>query len=505
MLQMKPIEEQIGVSKFLVQESSSYKPQYRRSYEARITGNIHDLIAARFRNIKGPVATGALASGVADSFLVPSMQGTPVAMPAMQGQGINTQGNWDMPVYRALLHVSARAETGHYVDFVLTAFSDPVDRSMMGSLNPRMPFYISTVSVLRKFNDRSTGVSVPVTALGSASQLIADNKFAGFNKGHDFRIRPMDVFSYIGHQALDLGTPQSEIYDERTVVTETPIHSEVRNQLPGVFVSKVLGAYAAAHESSGEIGGTGYDKISEAQGVIQEQEAATNMFLRALRNIRGNGFNESVRNYFTLEELQKLSPNEHTLRPRIVPLSRDVIEARAQGPGENWGAAQPLQQMASFIKDAVPALMMENMLMRAHIKVSNMVYATGQPVAQVLDWATFSDVDVTQQILALEQRIVREVFMPLSEQNQRTLDLDLYMFVDSDSRINISVDGHPAVPFVSPTFAGSLLSPVVTSNAQAAFTMAEEFKTLGDMIADAGTQLPTLKGAVYQTGGKKAF
>jgi hypothetical protein len=499
------IENNVNVGKLLLQESSSYQPQYRRSFEARIDANTHDLIVSRFRNIKGPVATGALASGVADSFLMPSMQGQPVAMPTAPGMTISANNNWDRPVYRALLEVSIASETGHAVDFVMTAFSDPVDRSIQGSVNPQMPFYIGTVTVLRKYIDRTSGVAKPVIGLGNASQLIADNKFEGFNKGHDYRIRPMDVFSYIGQAALDLGTPQHEIYDERTVLTDTPIKSAVGNQLPGVFVSKVLGAYASAHESSGEIGGTGFDKIGEAQGVIQEQEAPTDMFLRALRNIRGMGYNESVRNYFTIAELQRLSLNEHTRHPKVVPISNDVHEMRARGPGENWGSARPLQQMASFIKDAVPGLMMENMMMRAHIKASNKVYATGQPVANVLDWATFSNVDIRQQIVALEQRIIREVFMPLSEQNQRTLELELYMFVDSDSRITISIDGNPPVEFVSPTFAGSLLSPVVTSNAQAAFTMAEEFRTLGDMISDAATQLPTLKGAVYQSTGKKAF
>lgn len=502
---MKPIEEQVGIPLLLIQESSTYNPQYRRSFEAHITGDIHDLIANRFRNVKGPVATGALASGVADSFLMPSMQGTPIALPSSMGQPITALGNWDRKVYRALLKVHIRSETGHVVEFVMTAYSEPVDPSILGSINPRMPFYISTVTVLRNYIDRTTGVAVPTTALGNASQLIADNKFRGFNKGHDFRIRPMDVFSYIGQTALDLDTPQSEIYDERTVVTDTPIKSAVQNQLPGVFVSKVLGAYAAAHESSGELGGTGFDKIGEAQGVIQEQEAATDMFLRALRNIRGLGYNESVKNYFTLDELQRLSPNEHTRAPRVIPISRDVHELRAMGPGVDWSAARPLQRMASFIKDTVPALMMENMLMRATIKLSNRVYATGQPVATVTDWGSFADVDISQQILALERRLISEVFLPLSEQNQRTLELDLIMSVDSDSHIHIGIDGEHKVPFVAPTFAGSLLSPVVTSNAQAAFTMASEFKTLGDMIADAGTQMPTLKGAVFQSNGKKAF
>jgi len=499
------IENNVGVSKLMIQESSSYQPQYRRSFEARVDGNVHDLIVQRFRNVKGSLSTGALASGVADSFLMPAMQGTPVSMPNIPGQAPSAANNWDRPVYRALLEVSIRSETGHTVDMVMTAFSDPVDRSLMGSINPHMPFYIGTVTVLRKYIDRTSGVAVPITGLGEASQLIADNKFEGFNKKYDFRIRPMDVFSYIGQTKLELETPQQDIYDERTVVSNAPIKSAAGNAMAGMFVSKVLSAYATANDSSGEIGGTGFDKLSEAQGLIQEQEAANDLFLRALRGVRGLGYNEAVNNHFTLGELQRLCLNEHTRAPRVIPISKDVHEVRARGPGENWAAARPLQRMASFIKDSVPGLMMENMLMRAHIKVSNRVFATGQPVANVLDWGTFTEVDVTQQLRTVEQRIIKEVFMPLSEQNQRALELDLYMLVDSDSRMFISIDGNPSVEFVAPTFAGSLLSPVVTSNPQAAFNMAHEFQTLGDMISDAATQLPVLKNAVYQTGGKKLF
>lgn len=497
-------ENNVIIGKLLLQESDRYQPQYRRSFETHLTGEIHDLIINRFRNIKGQPTTGALASGVAEVFMQPAMQGKLVSMPQMPGQQISAENTWRQIVYRAMLEVEVRSETGHSVSFVMTAFSDPIDPSMLGAINPRLPFYIGTITVLRKYIDRTSGVSEPVIGLGSASQLIADNKFAGFNKGYDYRVRPMDVFSYIGQEAMDLGSPQTDIYDERTVLTETPIKSEARNTLPGVFVSKVLGAYAAAQDSSGEIGGTGFDKLAEAQGQVQEQEAAQDLFLRALRNIRGVGYNDSIRNFFTIEELQRLSPNEITMRPRLVPLTKEVVRMRSGGPGEDWGHAKPLQRMASFIRDTIPALMMENMLMRAHIKMTNRAFVDGRPSATLIDWGSFSGADIGQNIVQLENRIIREVFMPLSEQNTLTLEVEMLMFVDSDSRISIQFESYPVTEFVAPTFAAPLFTPVVTSNAQAAFTMASDFKSLGDMISDATTQLPTMRGAVFQ-GGKKAF
>jgi len=486
----------IIVTKVLLQESMTYQPQYRRTFEARVDGRIETLIANRFKNLKGEVSTGALVAGVAEEFMMPSMQ------PDKQ---IAIAGNWARPMYRALINVTVRSVTGHDIAFVLTAHSDPIDPSIQGAFDVNKPFYITNIVQLRQFVDRTSGVSVPVTALASATQVMANNNFEGFNSKYDFRQRPMDVFSYIGQAALNLNTPQEDIYDERTILSNTPIKSEVRNQLPSVFVSKVLGAYKMANGSSGSIGGTQFDQLSEAQGLIMEQESAQDMFLAALRAQRKQGFDENVTNWFTLAELHALSPNDVTRSPKLVPLSRDVVNLRAQGPGQTWSYSKPLQRMASYLKDTVPALMMDNMLMRAHIHCSNRVFSDGRMMAHVKDWNTFADVDVTQNIQMLESRLVREVMMPLSEQNTLALDVDMLVMVDADSRFTISFNGSQGEEFVAPTFAGALLSPVLTSNAQAAFTMANEFKELGDMINDAATQMPTMKGAVFMGGGKRAF
>jgi len=489
-------QERIIVTSFLVQESATYQPQYRREWRANVDADIQGMLINRFKNLKGSTATGALASGVAEVFLMPANQ---------PGKEIAINGNWQHPVYRALLTVEVHSATGHVVRFVVTAFSDPVERTLGGSINNRMPFYITNIVQLRQFVDRTSGMAVPVTALGSANQILADNRFGGYSSKYDFRMRPMDVFSYISQQAMDLDTPQTDIYDERTVLSQTPIKSEVRNALPNAFVGKVLSAYKQAHDSSGEIGGTDMDQLSEAQGLIMEAESAQDIFLRALRGIRRHGLSDTVSNYFTLEELVALSPTECVVRPKVIPITPQVQKMRADGPGETWGKTHELQRMASFIKDTIPALMMENMIMRAHIKCSNRTFVDGRMTAQLLDWGTFSDVDVSGQIVQLENRIVREVLLPLSEQNTRGLEIDMLMFVDSDSRFEISLDGAPKVEFVSPTFAGSLLTPVLTDNPQAAFTMAGAFKDLGDMLTDAATQLPALKNAFFQIGTKRAF
>lgn len=491
----------LTVTKFLVVESGVYGDQYRRPYETVLSGDIQSIVAQRYQNVKGEVSTGSVLAGVAGSFLMPQKQPeAPIAIP----------GGWGQVRYRALLEIEATAQNGYTTREVVMAWSDMVDASLSGHINPDLVFYINTVNVLRDWQQETPNGQVNMSAVANSSHLVSHDMFEGHGGPRQNSVRPMDVFSFISQKSIDPETAQSDIYDGRTTLTKTPVKSQRRNTVAAAYANQVLNAFNISHATGQATGGTGFDQIAEAQGLVMESEAQQDFFLRALRDHRGAPM---IEKHFSLREVQALSPHtlpdfimRHDSVLHVVKTTPPMLADRYAGlEAADWGKTNPLTSVATVLAHEVPSLLMENMFTRAVIKASNRVYVDNRISVVMSNYESFSNMDLTQHMRVVESRLAHETMMAISNNNTLDFDIEMLIRLDGDSRFTISMQGGTPVEFICPSFADALLAPVITKEKQRAFDIANDFQALGEIISDAGSQVPLMSGAVFMANTNRSF
>jgi hypothetical protein len=507
------------VTKFLAVESGSYGQQYRRPHETKLTGDVEQIIVDRYRRHNGNADTGMVVAGVSGRFVTPQAQ--PEAPIEIRDQYGDVAG-WDRVRYRVLVEVEMQHHTGAKLRATVMAFSDFMDPSLTGYIDPDMRYRINNIIGLRMITEvRATG-KIPIVGVANTSHLISNEGYAGYSSPKRENLtRPMDVFSYISRSVIDGDASPDDMYDTRTIASKIPVKSERKNTVGSNYVAKVLGAYVQSYNTAGALGGTGFDTMLEAQSVVNENEAAEDWFLSALKNLRQA---PAVNNYFTLQELCDLSP--HSLQPtpggahnvlHVVRLSQ-AERANIYHHGQtytdgaevgDWGKAIEETRIASILSNSIPSLMVEQMFTRAHIKASNRVHADGRIDVHVADYDSFSEIDMGQNLQVLEARIALEVMSEVTNNNQFDVDIEMLVQIDGESRFMVSWNGRPTVEYVAPSFADSLFAPVITSYEDRAYKMARDFRALGDLITDAKSQATTMssrnptsyQGGFTTTGG----
>lgn len=482
------------VIKFLVIETGTYDQQWRRPYMTEISPMVQEQIVGRYKNNNGTSPTGSVMTGVAESFLIPMRQ---------PDREIQIVGGWGQTKYRVLLEVMTTSAAGNKTRQVIMGYTENVDKSILGSLNPNMPIHINNVVTLRDFaRTLGDGSSLNQVGMANASHLLATNEFSGYRGPIEYRTRPMDIFSYISQAAIAEGNPDAnsnDMYDTRTVNNVIPTKSERKNGTSAAFVSKVLGAMKQADITAQSDGSSGFDSMMEAQNLVSEYEAASDFFLQALKAHRRA---PSIANYFTIGELESISANTKRVM-HVVPVTADMAKRRYRA-GENvdsdWGKTNDYVTTATILGNQLPGILMDCMLTQAIVSASNRTRLDGTITVQISKHASFADMNMAQYIMSAESRILTEIMLPLTRNNQRDVNIDMMVDLTGESRFTISLDGAPSREYVVPSFADALLAPVLTNNAQNAFDMAGDFRSLGDLITDAGTQAAPMKSAVFQAG-----
>lgn len=478
---------QINVSQLLLVETGTYNEQFRRPYETHLRGDTMNRMQNRVAASTPGAVTSTAIGSLAAEFVMPA---------AAPESRIDIVNGWDTRRMRFNMTVVIQTALGFKTSLILAGYTDhygAVVAPTRHTLDPNMRFIINSILRVREVTERTPMGTMVNRSVIENSHLLSDMNYSGFMQpNRETRMRPEDVFTTMSLGVMAPVVGGGRVFDTRALNNGQTAKSSRSNNLSTSYATRIINGYAQAviTNDNDTHGSQEFTSIlDKARSYVADSDPGEDEFLMALSQIRGN----VVGNEFTWAELQRLDPNVDS-----VTVLQQAGEAYRQdyhvaGQTAYWNAADLETQRAHAITQEVCALMMEVAIPRMNFTVNNMGHL-GQPTFTPVDVQGFVKADFSTLLQAFEVRLVHEVLNPMSMNNQLTYSIIAEMDVMGESRVQLSIDNGPFIPYVTPSFSDALLVPVVTANQHTAQRLSSDFQQLTNHLTQARS------GIEYDTG-----
>jgi hypothetical protein len=135
--------------------------------------------------------------------------------------------------------------------------------------------------------------------------------------------------------------------------------------------------------------------------------------------------------------------------------------------------------------------MMDLMLSKVYFRATNHSIG-GVVVVTLIDGKSITTADLSQHYELFKRRLEHEVLFDMTHGNQTLFNLEMQADLFGETRITLALDGGPAIPYTTPSFCDSLLTPVMTGSKDNFFGVVHDFETLMNA-------LPEAKGPMFNT------
>jgi hypothetical protein len=486
--------QQAKITRLLFVPTGAYHDMALRPYTFRANGNdLQTLERATdgFRNL----TTGALGT-VAGSLLRPHT--TDVGT-------VSIANGWNSQRYMYMMEVvypneSVYADTDNVAVKVkyITGMTDRVgDPSFSGHIDPAMMMFIDKVI---DTNEVKTGYGIrrrPVTIERYIPANVGQQR-----RGQEgfYSMRPRDVCSAIGNSGIGGYVDM----DYRTSMSIAPITSHIFNDLPTNYLSRTFNAYRKVTHDV-KIDPLNTDKAQlmyDVAGSTSDKGAISDEFIVELtRNTEL--YQGSSYSYGELCRMFR-GTEENTLLVDTGSMVRDIgFGQHNPRDTEHWYGSNNETVIATIMAQSVQALMVGSLLTQAAFTVTNDT-VDGLPQ---FEWQSVpqsfiqTDASLEEAANYFQDRLMSEVFPSLTQNGNLSLTLGVHSdLVASDTRIDVVYEGGPMTPYCMPSFAGSLITPVVANNRSQLDNLAVAFNDVFDHMAS-GIAQPQPLSAPYNKGG----
>ncbi len=484
----------LRVNKLTIQETGTYNQQFFRPWETTVDVGVQNAIM----NIIGNSYVGTLSpdsfSPVANSFV--QKQATP------QGEAMLPNG-WSERRIRFMLEVQYEFQTGGGGKTYFLGYTDHPGVTMQGFIDPRMVFYVNSYVKTRFVAVPGVSGMTYAESIMESKQIIQGQSSSfRLNDGNStFGMRPQDLYRYFNADAqlMTIGSNNTG-FDGRVHINPNGIITNRNNSIPSHYSCNIFNNLLSKTDQM-EMGDTKNKIISQSILDLEcnRDSLTQEPFFVALAQCRES---YRVSSSFTFPELEKMEPNIQNVMNYIVVDSRARETLHQAGQTAAWHGTDMVTKSAATLAHAVPALLMNNMITRIVLKSSNYEIG-GRMVTQIIHGNGFCSMDMRQNYENFRINFEALVLSQLTFNNSLTYALELNVDLLGESWIRISIDNSPYYDYVTPSFADSLFSPVVTSNLQTVQNVAYDFQVLYETIAEnnANPNQPGMQNAVgmYQT------
>lgn len=468
----------IRIIKMYLMETGTMNPMLGRSLNTQFDQNSIQILGERVSNT-GNLSPTALA-GVAGSIVVPGQV----------DRFINIDGGWNNKRYRFVIH--AEPIDGSFAQNIICIYSGYTNGASEVALPNggydfpnEMAFYVNncvTVNRVSEFtmanSNNNVGHFVQNASHFIHERTLGTNLQATFDANTLYpttvpsMIRPMDVMRSIASRERSEVECLPEV-DLRTAVA-TNLSSR-SNNLPSTYLSSNLNAVAKARydEMWSNSGGNLYEN---AAAIAADQTAFRDPLIAKL-NVGGSQLPSS--GMVSWGELKNIFPE--LSMPGTVKVMRkqdaqkiDIYQNNA-GDYEPWYRTAPTGYMvnesfealiANYIMNTVPSIMLECMIARVQISVTNMTLNGGlltninPPFAIIPTLTQGALIHLTGR---LQHYIEHMVFQDLPINMQMPFSVSMHIDVFGESQIRVGINGQPEVPFCVPTYSDAMFTPMVTT------------------------------------------
>lgn len=403
--------------------------------------------------------------------------------PGMPGNQAAVANGWGERRYRFFLEVETRTMGSTHIH-IYQGYSEYLDESISGKLDPAIPFVINAVTTFRRTTTPDGRVHDTVISDTGILSSNIDATNESFRRAETRTIRPVDVFNgeivqqeLPGQFANDYGVDlqANSIIDASSVLTSALESSSRSNGVSSKYMSKIINAYGVSKNQS-ELSYSSSDVFSNACTVVAEHPPSHDATLRLLGRV-GTRM-DFVSNRFTINTLIRIDPSV-TSRinksskpsvPRRVPsvVSNNITNANtatthSAGETEYWGNINNESSMAYMLGTAIPSIMGDLLLTKLAFTATNGTVETG-PIFIPSAARSLLAVDLQAPVERFKDRFLYEVYNAVTMNNQVGVDITVNADLFNETWISISVNNAPEVTFVLPTFSDSTYSPVLVDS-----------------------------------------
>lgn len=467
--------KRIEIVSITMARSGTFGTQFRRPFQTNGQGHVINQFQERFDQVGGASGTSPqLFAGISGEFMRPQ------SAPESQ---IMIPNDWNTERYYYTMEVIVHQQLGGQSREVIQGYTSYTDMSHGGHFDPRMQFFINSITTLRntRVNNGHGWSNVPQVL--DSHHILANNHYSGPGSmmGQDpyknLSMRPQDVIGAIQTQPM----VTSDLVDLRSSATSVPKISDRSNALSSNYTSKMVGSYAMAaskafSDSSRQIMSDTYGMLSGTKGINSDE------FIRTVSGLN----NTAASNHFTYGDLMAIDPSLdercYVLQSApVVKMANNMDASVDAGNFAGWGGSDLETVAATILANSLPSLMVEFGLRRLAMQSTNF---SGQPFIQVL----YVDPIVNEMVLTqpnldlLQHRIQQELLDDISMRNGIAYDIFANIALTEFSQITIRLDNGPETVFSVPTFADALTAPVLTAHQEHVESVAYDFNSLMESL-----------------------
>lgn len=488
--------------------TGTYNQQFQRPWVANYNldnaNEMNQIVAQSYHQYQNDIRNGKvnadqhfnltpeLVASASSNFIQPTAQyESPVAI----------ANGWNEQRVSWVMHLRAHTVGMGPQTYILTGYTDVMGVSAAGNIAPEMQMIVNAVYETRVVNDITPTGMQARTVLSNASQVLSNYQYRGdVDTRVQMRMRPQDVIGAINVLHVpDLANGAVEVVDLRAQQTTTPVksnfqHTNHNNYLATIVAGLVSGDEMARAQNRHQ---NAYDLAAAA---VADQTVNRDPFMRMIASVRGT----AATNQFQFKDLIELDQNVLSDqitkvfwrgRPEVVGMGAPGEDFHQANATQGWHGADRLTMVANMIANSMPSMMASLLIGGISIHATNRGPG-GMPfmMHSSLD-SLIPGIDaMPQQAEILKEQFRIHLLNDITHNNGIGYDIAVTAHLMGEIWISLSLDGYPPVDFVMPSYANSMMAPVITRNRQNLNNLASQFSELKnnvlrpDATVAAGTQ-----------------
>lgn len=441
-------------------ETMGYQDQFLRPNKTTVTGQILNNIDHMLGQYGSKIPTQAI-SRSASKFMLPSARvetfsdrGTPRAM------NVRIDNGWSEKRFMFIMQVEIETNGIRNIELV-SGYTDRADHVVRGNevfIADDTIFYVNSVSRIKQMGAPMIQAAYSVTGGGLGAGTFHDQ--------NTYRMTPMNLIQHADIERIEglstvTNNPDIRIAGSH-VVGNQPVITDRLYSSPTTMFRRIMQSFTSSiMQASNSAMMTADDIYTNTRAAVGDPDIFS---CRFISNINMNGTSGSV---FEYRRLKDLCPHLE----EIVDIS--LLDFTVDGRlGEYWDTSTRETQMALIASTMVSTLMLNMSLTELAFVSTNMMGNNGfmpldQPFLTEIRRALSlqSDRLTPNHFDAIADVINSELAEVLSENNEIGYDIEVHAMINQDIQIRIRFENNPWTDYTFPSFADSIISPILTTKA----------------------------------------
>lgn len=439
--------------------TGEYQPVYTRPYVVNVHQEALDSLKNNLLDNSFVTVTPSTMVGLTEHIVQPSSNPYPSAIDA----------NWvSTPKYIFLLKVRFIDPLDLDHNFYLFGYTEYNGISHEGHIDLKLRHFVNNIIETSCLSFTTPAGVIQKETINSISDVTTNSGLAD----NLYLQRPRDIISKIELNKLTTGLLDNGVdyykgHDMSSVLSryDTKANtSKVDNNIPSIFLAKVLDAGIKAEKSNSIFTNDYHVNTDSATRFVPESSINDNRFLKFISRLEGYSY---TTNSFIFESLMHLDRTIYD-RFKVLNITKNIIDpllANTPSVGEYWNSKDPVTIKAYEIIEASVAMALKFGFSKLYFTASNMITPTGEVNIVITNFNSFMNLDERSFAMLLDlfkTEYVNLAFMDYTHLNRIPVHLEVYVDILGTSKIFLQYAGYPGNWYTIPTFANSLITPVVT-------------------------------------------